>query len=75
MIGYLFRVTEEKKVQRNVLFFMEVIDSEYLLPPESAREAHLLTGASDMRNFLNFLPKKVADTFKKKPKKKLICKK
>jgi hypothetical protein len=54
---------------------MEVINSEYLMPPESTRSAHLLTGATEMRNFLNSLPKTIADSLKEKPKKKIICKK
>jgi type II secretory pathway component GspD/PulD (secretin) len=64
LIGYLFRVTEEKKVRRNVLFFMQVIDSEYLLPPGATRRAHLLTGATGMRNFLNSLPEKIGKLLK-----------
>lgn len=68
-IGYFFRVTAEKKVRRNVLFFMQVVDSEFLIPPGANRKAHLLTGANDMRNFLNSLPEKVRKAIKDKSKK------
>lgn len=68
-IGYLFRVTQEKKVRRNILFFMEVLESENLLPPDATRKAHLLTGASDMRNFLNSLPEIIKNSLQDKSKK------
>ena len=56
-IGYLFRVTEEKKIRRNVLFFMQVVEptsgAQEHAPPAILSTLHLLNGSDKMRKCLN----------------------
>jgi hypothetical protein len=62
-LGYLFRVTTEKKIRRNVLFFMQVVETDTkaqeLAPPATRAQAlPLLYGANKMHDYLNSLIKK-----------------